>query len=148
MRGVSAVSNRWLLYVTLGCLAGFVLIVAGQAVADMGHTHPEEVGLESGPPLVEDPLSVEKVEWDNPCGHFYKDVENEISAEGLSARCRLPADLTVSGLGEIEAMGCMAGSDTGLEAIVVHRGATATACIRTTSLLRVVQPWTGWNGLL
>ena len=43
-----------------------------------------------GPPLVEDPVSIERVEWDDPCAHFYEDVENEMGAESFSARYGLP----------------------------------------------------------
>lgn len=89
-------------YVTLGCLAGLVLI---GACGD----------------LVGGPVSNPTVDRDDPCPDFYEDVADGMDAEDLSARYGVDADASVPGLGEISGVGCMSGSDTGIEAIVVHR---------------------------
>lgn len=107
-------SRRSVWYLALGGLAVLALIVAGLVLEDVG-----EGILESGVPFADGLESIG--EWDNPCARFYEDVESEVGAEVLSARYGLPANLTVSGLGEIGGAGCMSGSDTGVEAVIVYR---------------------------
>lgn len=109
-------SKRLYSYVAAGCLAGLVLIVGGRAVAGLGGE-----ALHAGPHPSGEP--VERMEWDDPCADFLKDIENGMDGEDLSARYGLAEAAAVPGLGEIRGFGCMAGSDTGLEAIVVYRNA-------------------------
>jgi len=113
-------SRKILMYFVLGGLAGLLVVAAGRAVADI-RAADRAYEDEDGPALVEDPLSIERVEWDDPCGQLYKDIENQVDPEDITDRYGVPANLTVPGAGEIAGLSCMAGSDTGLEAVVVHR---------------------------
>jgi hypothetical protein len=61
------------------------------------------------------------MEWDNPCSHLLDDLRSGIDAEEIAARYGLDADATVPDLGTIVGLSCMAGSDTGLEAVSVNR---------------------------
>lgn len=61
------------------------------------------------------------MDGDDPCPHFYEDVANGMEAEDLASKYGVDADAAVPGLGEISGVGCMSGSGTGIEAIVVHR---------------------------
>ena len=61
------------------------------------------------------------MDGEDPCAGFYEDVTNGMDAEDLSARYGVDADASIPGSGEITGVSCMSGSETGIEAIVVHR---------------------------
>lgn len=86
---------------------------SGSVGADPG-TSPS--GTTLGSP--DDPISHD---WANPCKDFLADITSSIDAATAAARHGLDAETTVPGSGEITGHGCMAGSNTGVEAIIVHR---------------------------
>jgi len=93
----------------------------GPSLADASTEQDDTNRHEPGPPLVHDPLSIERVEWDNPYERLYTDITNEVSPDELARRYGVTADAMVPGAGEVVGIGCMAGSDTGVEAVVVYR---------------------------
>ena len=86
---------------------------SGGVGADPG-TSPSEVMLDS-------PDGPIQHDWDNPCKDFHTDITSSIDAATAAAHHGLDPETILPGSGEIAGYGCMAGSDTGLQAIIVHR---------------------------
>jgi len=87
---------------------------SGSVGADPG-TSPSETTLDSP----DDPISLQDLV--KPCNDFVADITSDIDAATAAARYGLDAEATVPGSGEMTGYGCMAGTDTGVEAIIVHR---------------------------
>lgn len=86
---------------------------SGNVGADPG-TGPSEVTLDN-------PDGPIPHEWANPCKDFFTDLMSDGDAATVASRHGLDSDTAVPGSGEVAGYGCMAGSGSGLEAIVVHR---------------------------
>lgn len=56
-----------------------------------------------------------------PCKDFVTAITSDLDAATAAVRHGLDAEATVLGSGEITGYGCMAGTDTGVQAIIVHR---------------------------
>src|SRR5665811_32352 len=68
-------------------------------------------------------VPTQQMEWDNPCTSFHEDIVSGVDPEVLHARYGLNPNASVSGLGNVVGYDCMAGSDSGLEALTVRRRA-------------------------